>query len=81
MLRPRYTFVHFANEQFAGRDATLPKDWKPDADTLAKFQEFLKKNDIAYHHEEFAHETSNGFPTRSRSRCTAVLSTARAPIS
>jgi carboxyl-terminal processing protease len=56
MVRPRYTFVHFANEQFAGRDATLPKEWKPDADTLAKFQEFLKKNNIAFSTEEFAHE-------------------------
>jgi carboxyl-terminal processing protease len=56
VLRPRYTFVHFANQQFAGREAVLPKDWKPDADTLAKFQEYLKKNDITYTAEEFAHE-------------------------
>jgi carboxyl-terminal processing protease len=56
MLRPRYTFVHFANEQFAGREAVLPKGWKPDADTLAKFQDFLKKNNITYTTEEFAHE-------------------------
>jgi carboxyl-terminal processing protease len=56
MLRPRYTFVHFANEQFAGREQSLPKDWKPDADTMAKFEQFLKKADILYTSEEFEHE-------------------------
>jgi carboxyl-terminal processing protease len=54
ILRPRWTFMHFANEQFAGREPSLPKDWKPDADTIAKFQAFLKKNDIAYTPDEFA---------------------------
>jgi carboxyl-terminal processing protease len=56
ILRPRYTFVHFVNQQFAGREQTLPKDWKPDANTIAEFQKFLQKNDIAYAGDEFAKE-------------------------
>ena len=48
--------MHFANEQFAGREQTLPKDWTPDADTIAKFEQFLKKNGITYTAEEFAHD-------------------------
>jgi carboxyl-terminal processing protease len=56
VLRPRWTFMHFANEQFAGREQTLPKDWTPDADTIAKFEQFLKKNGITYTAEEFAHD-------------------------
>jgi hypothetical protein len=45
--------VHFASEYFAGRPAALPADWKPDAETLQRFQDFLKKNDIAFTDEEF----------------------------
>jgi carboxyl-terminal processing protease len=57
ILRPRWTFLHFGNEWFAGqKTATLPQGWKPDDATIAKFQQFLKKNDISYAADEFTHD-------------------------
>jgi carboxyl-terminal processing protease len=58
ILRPRYTFVHFASDYFAGRDAELPKGWKPDAETLKSFQTYLKQHDIAFTDQEFAQNKS-----------------------
>jgi hypothetical protein len=54
MLRPRYTFVHFVSKHFAGRDPMLPKDWKPDAEILKQFQDYLKTRQIEFTAEEFA---------------------------
>jgi carboxyl-terminal processing protease len=54
ILRPRYTFIHFASEYFGGGDPKLPKDWAPDAETLTKFQDFLRKANIAFTDKEFA---------------------------
>jgi carboxyl-terminal processing protease len=54
ILRPRYTFVHFVSDYFGNRKPALPEDWKPDAEFLREFQEFLKKNNIEFTAEEFS---------------------------
>ena len=56
MLRPRYTFVHFVSQYFAGRAPALPKDWKPDAAVLKRFQAFLKEREIEFTDAEFAQD-------------------------
>jgi carboxyl-terminal processing protease len=54
IVRPRYTFVHFVSDTIAGGNPDLPKDWKADADTLQRFQAYLKQHDISFTAEEFA---------------------------
>jgi len=56
LLRPRYTFVHFVSQYFAGRDPALPNQWKPDAEILQQFQAYLKKRDIEFTEQEFAQD-------------------------
>ncbi len=46
-------FFKFASAYRAGRTLDLPRDWRPDKAMLDQFQQFLKKNEVAYTAEEF----------------------------
>jgi carboxyl-terminal processing protease len=54
ILRPRYTFIHFASDYFGGGEPKLSKDWKPDAGIVKKFQDFLRQANITFTDKEFA---------------------------
>ena len=53
LLRPVYTFVHFAAAYWHGADPTLPQGWKPDAATLKKFRDYMSEQEIEATDQEF----------------------------
>ena len=52
-LLARAAFFEFSSSYFGGRDAKLPRDWKPDAALLEQFRAHLRKKEIRFSEAEF----------------------------
>lgn len=52
-LLGRAAFFEFASNYFGGREARLPRDWKPDAGILEQFRSHLRAKEIRYTEAEF----------------------------
>ena len=53
----KFAFFNFSKRYFGGKEATLPKGWSPEAETLNEFHAFLLKEGVEFTEAEFVQDT------------------------